>query len=101
MKEPNERNERENEVPDWETFQQKLVELRTKLGNVLFRGQGNSEWALTATLERSGKRAMWFFEYYHLITRIGPAVQTFAGAKAPEFSFVVRDSFEDQCVAVE
>jgi hypothetical protein len=53
MKEPNERNERENEVPDWETFQQKLVELRTKLGNVLFRGQGNSEWALTATLERS------------------------------------------------
>ena len=26
-----------------------------KLGNVLFSGEGNSEWALTATLERSGK----------------------------------------------
>lgn len=32
MKQPNERDVRENEMHDWETFQQKLVELLTKIG---------------------------------------------------------------------
>jgi hypothetical protein len=39
---------------------------------------------------------MWFFEYYQVITRIGPAVETLAGVETPEFSFEVRDSFEDR-----
>jgi hypothetical protein len=87
---------RENETRDWETFQQKLVELHTKIGKRALPWTRQRRMGSDCHLERSGKRAMWFFDYYQLITRIGPAVQTFAGDKAPEFSFVVRDSFEDQ-----
>ena len=60
------------EVPDWETFEQRLRDLRDEYGNkstspLLYRGQGNSQWKLTATLERSGETAMSFLEYYELV----------------------------------
>jgi hypothetical protein len=73
------------EVSNWKTLEQKIAELRSGYGGkssspLLFRGQANSEWPLTTTLERSGQREMLFREFYQLITaRIGPAVETFTG----------------------
>src|ERR1700693_4963111 len=69
------------EVPDWETFEQKVKELRAKYriesSPLLFRGQGNSEWPITTTLERSGFPPMLFSEYYELICAgIGPELKT-------------------------
>jgi hypothetical protein len=45
----------QNETLEWEAFEQRLRELRAKhrkeSAPLLFRGQANSDWALTTTLE--------------------------------------------------
>src|SRR5258708_4117141 len=79
-----------NETLDWETFEQKVKDLRrqydSELSPLLFRGQGKSKWWLTTTLERSGARHMLFREYYRLIcASMGPEVKTFAGIDVPTF----------------
>jgi hypothetical protein len=78
------------EITDWEMFEQRLKELRPKYAKesspLLFRGQGNSEWPLTTTLERSGAPRMLFREYYELIcASMRPEVKTFAGVDVPEY----------------
>jgi hypothetical protein len=78
------------EIPDWEMFEQKVRELRTKYTKesspLLFRGQGNSKWSLTTTLERSGAQHMLFREYYTLVcASIAPEVRTFARVDVPTF----------------
>lgn len=76
---------------DWNAFEQWVKDLRAKYGAkqsspLLFRGQGDSEWPLTTTLERSGQGRMLFRDYYRLITAsIGPAVETFTGVSVPEY----------------
>jgi hypothetical protein len=88
-------------VADWETFEAKLKELRAEYGNkvsspLLFRGQGNSEWSLATTLERSGQPNMLFRDFYRLITaRIGPQVETFAGVNVPEYDPRYCEQFMD------
>lgn len=79
-----------NETLDWETFEHKVKELRGKyhseLSPLLFRGQGNSSWGLTTTLERSGAGRMLFRDYYQLIcASMGPEVKTFARIDVPTF----------------
>lgn len=81
----------QNETLDWGTFEQRLKELRAnhqkESSPLLFRGQGNSDWLLTTTLERSGARHMLFSEYYRLIcASIGPEVKTFAHVDVPEYN---------------
>ena len=73
-------------------FEQWLSELRADFGKksssspLLYRGQGNSQWTLTTTLERSGQEGMSFADFYELITaRIGPAVETFTGVSVPVY----------------
>lgn len=78
------------EITDWETFQQELGKLRANYSKesspLLFRGQGNSDWKLTTTLERSGASGMLFRDYYRLIcASIAPAVKTFTGEEIPEY----------------
>lgn len=78
------------ETPDWETFQQKIRELRQEYqdssSTLLFRGQGNSAWPLTTTLERNDAGRMLFREYYQLICgSMGPEVKTFAAFNVPDF----------------
>lgn len=79
------------EVSDWKTFEEKVHELRAEYGGrssspLLFRGQANSIWPLTTTLERNGQTKMLFSEFYQLITAsIGPAVETFTGISVPEY----------------
>ena len=90
-------------VPDWETFeQQALKKLHSTLGKraatLLFRGQGNSEWPLTTTLERAGQEGMGLSDFYRLIaSRIRPAVETFTGVTwdVDEYSEDIEKSFFD------
>ncbi len=76
---------------DWNRFERQIRELRKEYGKkssspLLFRGQSNSTWPLTTTLERSSQGRMLFREFYELITaRIGPAVETFSGVSVPEY----------------
>ncbi len=90
-----------NKVLNWEAFEGKIEELRSKYGTrsspLLFRGQGNSEWPLTTTLDRSGEGSMMFRDYYRLIcARISPAVKTFAGVDVPEYDREVLNTFSDR-----
>jgi len=78
------------EVPDWETFREKVKELRRKFPDessaLLFRGQGDSKWPLTTTLERSDGGPMLFCDYYALIcASMGPELRTLAGVEVPDY----------------
>ncbi len=91
----------QSDVPDWETFEQELKQLRAKYGKpslpLLFRGQPSSGWSLVTTLERSGQGGMSLVDFYRLITaRVGPAVETFTGMRVPEWNQQVEDSFADR-----
>jgi hypothetical protein len=78
------------DIPDWGTFEEQLKNLRNKyqdsFSQLVFRGQGDSEWGLTTTLERNRCEHMLFREYYMLICgSLGPEVKTFAGVDVPEY----------------
>jgi hypothetical protein len=68
------------DVETWEQFEEELKTRDISIGDqYLFRGQGNSRWALDTTLERHGQRDKEFAEYYRLISVIRPQVETFTG----------------------
>lgn len=93
---------------DWKSFEQhELQPLREVLAEdapdkkcpeLLFRGQSDSEWELTTTLERAGCKGMSFDAYYRrAVTRVRPAVETFTGVKwdVDEYSFALEESFRN------
>jgi len=89
------------EVSDWETFEQKITELRKQCQKssspLLFRGQGNSEWPLTTTLDRNTRNGMTFREYCDLVIgSIGPEVKTFSGMDVPERDQEIAEGFFDK-----
>ena len=89
------------DVSDWETFEQKIRDLREEhrqeSSPLLFRGQANSEWPLTTTLDRNTKSGMTFLDYYNLITgSIGPEVKTFSGVDVPERDQQIATGLSDQ-----
>jgi FRG domain-containing protein len=91
----------ENALRDWETFEETLKKLRAEYGKkqsspLLFRGQGNSEWPLATTLERSGQTRMLFLDFYRLICAgIGPRVETFTGVGVPAYDSKFCEKFLD------
>jgi hypothetical protein len=96
----------EHETLDWETFEQRIKKLRAthqkESSPLLFRGQGNSEWPLTTTLERSGAPRMLFRDYYGLIcASIGPMVKTLAGTDVPEYDPEACKPFLDPALLYE
>jgi hypothetical protein len=81
----------------WEEFEEKLKELRRaecqkqpgpRSSELLFRGQENFCWPLSTTLERSGHQGMSIAEYYKLISRVQPQIDTLLGTnwEIPEYS---------------
>ena len=90
------------EVDSWEQFEQRLKDLRARHGTrsspLLYRGQGNADWKLETTLDRSTKnKGMTVLGYYNLITgAIGPEVKTFSGVDVPERHQDVATSFFDR-----
>lgn len=80
------------EVPDWETFELEVKGLRAEYNKetspLFFRGQGNSAWHLSTTLERNGANHILFREYYQLVcANMGPEVSTHAHIEIPEFNY--------------
>jgi hypothetical protein len=89
------------DLPDWEAFHRELHNLRANYGNpsspLLFRGQPDSEFRLTTTLERAGCEGMSFEAYYLLVSRTRPAVETLTGVKwdVPDYSGEIAKSFRE------
>lgn len=63
---------------------------------LLFRGQADSQWELTTTLERADFDRMSFDDYYRLaVTRVRPTVEAFTNVtwEVPDYDFALADSF--------
>jgi hypothetical protein len=85
---------KEMKVKTWEELAGKIDELRTTLGtdaSLVFRGQANSCWPLSTTLERNPGR-MLFKDYYRIISRIKPQIESLTAHrwKIPEYPEVER-----------
>jgi len=90
------------DLPNWEALEGEVAALRSQLGSgaspLLFRGQNNSEFLLSTTLERAGCQRMAIRDYYRLIvSRVRPAIETFTGQswQVPDYSIKLHDSFGD------
>ncbi len=80
----------EIDLNNWEEFEKELKKLEAERARrekatgrasseFLFRGQYNPSWPLETTLERYGAERMPFAEYYRVISRVRPQVETFTG----------------------
>jgi hypothetical protein len=85
-------------VTTWDELLGKVDELRTKLHenlSLVFRGQANSGWRLSATLERTQGR-MLFKDYCRIIERIKPQIESLTSMQweIPEYPEVEELSTE-------
>jgi hypothetical protein len=92
----------ERNLNTWEEFEKELGNIRreyeqpdVKLGSsstLLFRGHQNSCWLLSTTLDRKRKR-MLFKDYYRLISKIQPQIETLTGKEwsIPSYPDVEKD----------
>lgn len=88
----------ERTLETWEQFTYELERLYREhadrcvpgafISSLLFRGHGDSEWKLETTLERARAGQLSLIEYYRIICRIQPRLETLAGLKwnNPTFS---------------
>lgn len=88
------------DLKTWEEFEEHVSRLARKRANrksvadcyvseYLFRGQSDSTWALTTTLERFTGRLLALEEYYKILYATKPQVETFTGTtgeKIPSLS---------------
>ena len=78
-------------VKNWEDFEARIQEIKhtVKAGPVglLFRGQADTSWSLSTTLERSRRRMDRVRDYYSVIREIKPQIETFTDLSfdVPEF----------------
>jgi hypothetical protein len=81
----------EMNVTTWEEFLGGLEEIQKERAGssdyvqncpLLFRGQGNSCWRLSATLERACER-MLYKDYYRIISKIRPQIESLVGGDWP------------------
>ncbi|HTT09251.1 MAG TPA: FRG domain-containing protein [Gammaproteobacteria bacterium] len=80
------------DLKTWEEFEDHVLQLeherseRKKVTNryisdYLFRGQSDSSWELSTTLERYAGRLLSLEEYYQIVLATKPQVETFTGAR--------------------
>ena len=90
------------EASTWEDFQEKLHDIQheenseERNAQFLFRGIGDSTWALKTTLERAGRDDESISEYYHLISALKSQVETYSMrrweiAEPPEVEKALQD----------
>jgi hypothetical protein len=80
----------ERNVSTWEDFEKQVQDLRKEReasfdspnSSLLFRGQEDSCWLLKTTLDRKRER-MLFTDYYHVISRIRPQIETLTEREWP------------------
>ncbi len=81
----------ETDVSSWEEFEDQWPRHRPSGSGrhfpLLFRGQSDSLWALSTSLERYGVRDSSFMDYYSLVYRIRPQIETFTNNKWEEPDF--------------
>jgi hypothetical protein len=71
------------EVDSWESFEKRLAEIRQaelasgRHGEFLYRGHTDSTWGLATTLERAGREREPISDYYRIISRAKPQIETF------------------------
>jgi hypothetical protein len=89
----------ERNLDTWEEFEREVKEIRRARADsefpLLFRGQANACWSLSPTLERKRDR-MLFRDYYRVIDRIHPQIETLVGTlwpipTYPEVEQLVKD----------
>src|ERR1700685_2487774 len=91
-------------LPNWEAFTAELQKLSDQLTQnasgkppeLLFRGQSDSSWPLTTTLERADCEGMSFDEYYRLtVHRVRPSVEALTGATwdVPDYDLSMEQAF--------
>jgi hypothetical protein len=91
-------------LPNWEAFTAELQNIRDVLTksasgetpDLLFRGQSDSSWPLTTTLERADCDGMSFDEYYRLtVHRVRPTVEALTGATwdVPDYDVSMEQAF--------
>jgi hypothetical protein len=91
-------------LPNWEAFTAELQKIRNDLNEnasgeppeLLFRGQSDSAWPLTTTLERADCEGMSFAEYYRLtVHRVRPTVEALTGATwdVPDYDTAMEQVF--------
>lgn len=96
------------DLKNWEDFERHIekllrdrVERKSRTGKYiseyLFRGQSDSQWSLTTTLERNVKPEMTLEEYYRIVCVTKPQVETFTGVtwEIPSLSEYTRHLTED------
>ncbi len=72
----------ENEITSLEFDRVRSNERGTAQGtHFLFRGQGSQDWHLETTLERKAENPWSFSEYFRLILRARPQIETFTGLR--------------------
>jgi len=78
----------------WEEFESRVEQLvrehserkrstDSHISDYLFRGQSNSSWSLTTTLERYTSRLLGLEEYYRVVRATKPQVETFTEGAWP------------------
>jgi hypothetical protein len=80
----------ERNVNTWEEFERELKELRKERdksnkflkSSLLFRGQENSCWLLSTTLDRNRERTL-FKDYYRVIAKIRSQIEILTGKEWP------------------
>lgn len=76
--------ENEIHVKTWEECVEKINDIRSTNKNenpgTWFRGQANAEWKLQTTLERRTENQFDFLDYYRLVLKIKPEIETISGA---------------------
>jgi hypothetical protein len=89
---------------NWDAFTAELQKLRDELPKdasgqppeLLFRGQSDSDWRLSTTLERADCEGMTFDEYYRLaVARARPTVEAFTDAvwEVPDYDTALEQAF--------
>jgi hypothetical protein len=70
-------------VSTWRDCEQRLLQIEkdnsNSLTGVWFRGVSNAKWKLTTTLERRVSQPFSVAEYFQLMSRIKPEIETFTG----------------------
>jgi hypothetical protein len=79
-------------VSTWEECEQRLLQIENdnskSLAGVWFRGLSNACWGLTTTLDRHSSRTYFVADYWTLMLRIKPEVESLTGVtwEVPEWS---------------
>lgn len=88
----------ERTLDTWEQFADELKRLYkdhahrrvpgAHISSLLFRGHGDAAWKLETTLERATPGQVTFIDYYRIVSRIRPRLETLAATKwdAPNFA---------------